>query len=60
VVVLDQDRIVETKAVVETAATTHRVFLQRPQSRRGLSRAADPHLGAFRTRDVVGGERGDA
>ena len=42
VVVLDQNRVVETEAVIEAAAATHRIFLQRAQPRRGLAGAANP------------------
>ncbi len=46
--------------MVEAAAAAHRVFLQRPQARRGLSRAADAHFGAFGARDIVRRQRRDA
>jgi hypothetical protein len=37
--------------VVEAAAAAHRVFLERPQPRRGLARAADASAGAFDAAD---------
>ena len=45
VVVLDQDRIVETEAMVGTAATFHRIFLERTQTRCRLAGADDVRLG---------------
>ena len=60
VVVLDQDRVIEPKAVIETAAAAHRIFLQRAQARRGLAGAADPHFGAGGVADIIGGQRRDA
>ena len=47
VVVLDQDRVVEAEAMVEAAAAAHGIFLDRPQPRRGLARAADAQLRAL-------------
>src|SRR5260370_15488132 len=41
VVVLDQDRVVESEAMVEAAAAAHRIFLQRAQARRRFAGAAD-------------------
>ena len=46
VIVLDQDRVIETESVIEAAAATHRIFLQCAQPRRGLARAADAHARA--------------
>ncbi len=60
VVVLDQHRVVEAEAVIEAAAAAHRVFLQRPQSRRGLARADDARLGVGDARDELRGGGGDA
>ncbi len=41
--------------MIEAAAAAHRVFLQRPQSRRGLARADDARLGV---RDALREDRG--
>ena len=60
VVVLDQDRVIEPEAMVETAAAAHGIFLQRAQARRGLAGAADPHVGAGGVADIIGGQRRDA
>src|SRR5262249_32333741 len=44
-IVLDQDRVIETETMIVTAAAAHRVFLQRAQTGRGLARAHDARLG---------------
>ena len=45
VVVLDQDGVIQTEAVVDPAAAGHGVLLQRAQPRRGLARIRYPRLG---------------
>ena len=59
VVVLDQDGVVEAKAVIAAAAGADRVFFQRAQSGRGLAGADDARLGALRGR-YQRGRRGGA
>ncbi len=53
VVVLDENGVVETEAMVEAAAATHRVFFQRAQTRRGLAGVADAQFGACGVAHVV-------
>ena len=60
VIVLDQDRVVETEAMIVTAAAAHRVFFQRPQTRRGLARANDARLGMRDARDESRRRGGDS
>ena len=60
VVVLDQDRIVETEAVIEAAAAAHGVFLDRAQSRRGFARTDDARLGVGDLLHERRGRGGDA
>ena len=45
-VLLDQDRVVETAPVVEPATGADRLLLQQPQTRHGLARIEDPRAGA--------------
>jgi hypothetical protein len=59
VVVLDQDGVVEAEAMVEAAAAAHGIFLDRPQSRRGLARAADAQLGVLDPAHEFVGRGGD-
>ena len=40
-IVLDENRVVEAEAVIETAAAAHRVFFLDPQAGRRLARAAN-------------------
>ena len=50
VVLLDQDRVVEARAVVDRAAGRHGRLLERPQARRGLARVEHPRAGALAPR----------
>ena len=58
VVVLDQDPVVEARAMVAAAAGAHRVLLERAQRRRRLARVEhrDPAVGGV---DVAPRQRGD-
>ena len=60
VVVLDQDRVIEAEAVIDPAAATHRVFLQRAQAGRGLAGIDDPRARAFHGVHIGPGQGGDA
>ena len=55
-VLLDQERVVETNAVVVTAATGHGVLLRETQSGDRLACVENPGLGALDSRDVSGGD----
>ena len=59
VVVLDQDPVVEARAMVAAAAGAHRVLLERAQRRRRLARVedGDPAVGGV---DVAARQRRDA
>ena len=46
-IVLDQHRVIQPEAVIETAATAHRIFLQDSQTGQGLAGADDTGPGAF-------------
>jgi len=60
VVVLDQDGVVETEAVIGSAAAAHRVFLQSPQARGGLARIGDDRAGPLDLRHIGRRQGGDA
>ena len=60
VVVLDQNGVIEAKAVIAAAAGADRVFFQRAQSGRGLAGTNDARLGALRGRHQRGRRGGDA
>ncbi len=60
VVVLDQDGVIEAKAVIAAAPGAHRVFFQRAQSGRGFAGADDARLGALCGRHQRGRRGGDA
>jgi hypothetical protein len=59
VVVLDQDRVEQSDAVIRRAAGADRVFLQRAQRRRRLARVEDGDAPAARL-DESPRHRGDA
>ena len=60
VIVLDQDGVEQTEAVVDAAAAAHGILLEGAQARRRLARVDDARLGAGDRGDVAGGQRGDA
>src|SRR5690348_4507282 len=60
VVFLDQDRVVETHAVVVTAAAAHGVFLGEAQTRNGLAGVEDLRAGAGDRIGVAARHRGGA
>jgi hypothetical protein len=60
VVLLDQDRVVETGAVVLSPARHHGLLLEDAQARRGLAGVEDPGAGALDRANEPGGEGGDA
>src|SRR4029078_9487117 len=60
VIVLHQYCIVKPEAMIRAAAASHRVFLERAQTRRGLARLDYLGMSAFNRRHIAGGESGDA
>src|SRR5690606_37677721 len=60
VVVLDEDRVVETEAVVHSAAATHGVLLEVAQAGRGLASVDDLRAGSGDGLDIEAGQRSDA
>jgi hypothetical protein len=52
VIVLHQHCIVKPEAMIRAAAATHRVFLERAQTRRGLARLDDLGMSAFDRRHI--------
>ena len=59
-VVLDQHGVVEAEAVIDAAAATDGVFLQRAETGKRLPRVGDPRLRMRNLGGIGGGERGDA
>ena len=60
VVVLDQDRVGEIRAMVRAAAAGDGELVEPPQARRGLARVEDLDARALDRRDVPAGGGGDA
>ena len=60
VVVLDEDPVVQSEAMVRRASAGHGALLERAQARRRLARVQDRRAGALHGLDVAPRERGDA
>ncbi len=60
VILLDQDRVIEAEAVVDTPARCHRRLLQRPQPRGCLARIEDLGAAAAHTLNEACRQRRDA
>ena len=56
VVVLDEDRVIETQPVVHAAAESDGAFLERAEARCRLARAGDLRVRAFRFSDKLSGK----
>ncbi len=59
-VVLDQDGVIQTEAVVDPSAAADGVFFQQAKSRRGLAGIDDDGPGPLHRLDIGMGQTGDA